>query len=148
MDLIGDLVRFGWQIPILIGIFFLWAYVLYKLGISPVLRILEDRQKCEEEAKGAVLRHKDEADRREREMRKKMTTARKEASEIRTQARREAHEKRQKTLAVLGADLTDRLAKHEAGLRDEEEKARMALQSEVPSLAEMIATTLLKEAGN
>jgi len=143
MDIIGDIQNNWWQMPIIIAMVLVYAFLLNAVLFKPIQQVLQRRKEKSEEADKLSMRSRRELDEKFAAYEKELLEARRQSTKVKESARNEALGHRATILDDVRKELSEEAKKAEASLQAEMDEARGEVESAVPGLARMAAGKVL-----
>jgi F-type H+-transporting ATPase subunit b len=143
MDLMAELTRNAWHIPIIMGMVLLYALLLNFALFRPVQRLLERREERGREAAALAESSRGDLERRFAEYESAVLDARRRGTRVKEAARGEVAARRDAMLEQVRTELRQEAAKAEAELAQDVGRARADIEAAAPDLARVAARKVL-----
>jgi len=144
MDLIQDIVKNWWHMPVIIAMTLVYAFLADRILFRPVQGMLQRRREKSREAASLSEQSREELSRKFAEYETAVLDARRKGTQVKEKARNEALEHRNSLLGEVREELDAEFQKTESALSSEIGSVRSDLEKTVPGLAREAAAKILR----
>lgn len=135
----------GWQLAVQLVAFIVFAALLWRLAVGPIVRVLDQRQERIRESMASAERMQAELKETQARNEEVLQQARRDAQEILAGARQNSEQMIARARDEANAQAEEYLGRAEDTLRQETEQARQVLRQEVADLAVMAAGRIVRK---
>ncbi len=135
----------GWQLAVQLVAFIVFAGLLWRLAVGPIVRVLDQRQERIRESMASAERMQAELKETQSRNEEALQVARREAQEILAGARQNSEQMMARAREEANAQAEEYLSRAEDTLRQETEQARQVLRQEVADLAVLAAGRIVRK---
>ncbi len=135
----------GWQLAIQLVAFIVFAGLIWRLALGPIVRVLDQRQERIRESLASAERMQAELKETQSRNEEVLQAARRDAQEILAGARQNSEQMIARARDEANAQSEEYLKRAEDSLRQETEQARQVLRQEVADLAVLAAGRIVRK---
>lgn len=135
----------GWQLAVQMVAFIVFAALLWRFAVGPIVRVLDQRQERIRESMASAERMQAELKETQARNEDALQQARRDAQEILAGARQNSEQMIARAREEANTQAEEYLSRAEDTLRQETEKARQVLRQEVADLAVLAAGRIVRK---
>lgn len=141
----GQLGINGWQLAVQAVAFLVFAYLLWRFAVGPIVGVLDKRQDRISESLQAAERMQAELKETQAKNEEVLALARREAQDVLATARQNADQIETRAREKANASADEFLSRAQETLRQETAQARQSLRQEVADLAVLAAGKIIRK---
>jgi F0F1-type ATP synthase membrane subunit b/b' len=142
-QLLKEFVKIWWHIPAIMGLVFIYAFLLNRALFRPVQKVLRERKEQIRESDQLSQHSREELKRRFEEYERAVLEAHRKGTHLKEEARNQANAYRASILSQVKAEMDAEMAKADGILRGDLEGIQKEIQVQMPEFARSLVGKIL-----